>query len=210
MHLLFSFDHYMRVEETHTNCRLSTLITQTTTVACQLSSTLMQVLFSFDQKMSWENSHTNSRLSTLTSLVQPLLSFEQDIKVEKTLMQNYVNILARPQREFWGFHAKTYGGIGCLVFDSKFRVGRKGILVSRGHDHAGGGIHKLWVKTTPQAWCNLSFANETTFKKPEDNKFWQSTCNKSVDNLQQTCTLSQAMQTHPSYWLVDNKSVARC
>jgi hypothetical protein len=48
----------------------------------------------------------------------------------------------RPQRENWGFHAKTYGGIGFLVFDSKFKVGRKGLLVSRGHDHVGDGIHK--------------------------------------------------------------------
>ena len=31
---------------------------------------------------------------------------------------------------------------------------------------------------------------ETTCSKPVDNKFRQSTCNKSVDNLQQTCQQS--------------------
>ena len=49
----------------------------------------------------------------------------------------------RSQTEHWGFHAKMYGGIGFLTFDSKVKVGRKGLLVSRGHDHTGQGIHKL-------------------------------------------------------------------
>ena len=36
---------------------------------------------------------------------------------------------------------------------------------------------------------------ETTCSKPVDNKFRQSTCNKSVDNLQQTCR-QQAVASH--------------
>ena len=51
---------------------------------------------------------------------------------------------------------------------------------------------KLQQVCKNQACCNLSFADllqlvETTCNKPFDNKFGQSTCNKSVDNLQQTC-----------------------
>ena len=51
-----------------------------------------------------------------------------------------------------------------------------------------------------QAWCNLSFANllqlvETACNKPVDNKFGQSTCNKSVDKLQQACR-QQAVTSH--------------
>ena len=47
-----------------------------------------------------------------------------------------------------------------------------------------------------------------TCSKPANNKFSQSTCNKSVDNLQQTFisnNLSRAIRMHP-----DNKSFARC
>ena len=36
---------------------------------------------------------------------------------------------------------------------------------------------------------------ETTCSGPVDNKFWQSTCNKSVDNLRQTCR-QQAVASH--------------
>ena len=35
----------------------------------------------------------------------------------------------------------------------------------------------------------------TSCSKPVDNEFWQSTCNKSVDNLQQTCR-QQAVVSH--------------
>ena len=45
-----------------------------------------------------------------------------------------------------------------------------------------------------------------------DDRFWQSTCNKSIDNLQQTCR-QQAVKNNanPSwYWYVDNNSGARC
>ena len=53
-----------------------------------------------------------------------------------------------------------------------------------------------------QACCNLSFANllqlvETTCSKLVANRFWQSTCNTSVDNLHQTCR-QQAVASHVS------------
>ena len=63
--------------------------------------------------------------------------------------------------------------------------------------------------------CNLSFVDllqlvETTCRKPVDNKFWQSTCNKSVENLTTAINkLSQAMRTHPDIGL-RIKFVARC
>ena len=44
-----------------------------------------------------------------------------------------------------------------------------------------------------------------------DNKFWQSTCKRSVDNLQQTCR-QQVVASHANaswHRLVDNKSVAK-
>ena len=50
---------------------------------------------------------------------------------------------------------------------------------------------KLQQVCQSQAFCNLSFADllelvETTGSKPVENKFAQSTCNKSFDNLQQS------------------------
>ena len=66
--------------------------------------------------------------------------------------------------------------------------------------------------------CNLSLANSyilsklVTCRKPVDNKFRQSTCNKSFDNLQQVCR-QQAVTSHVNaslYRFVDNTSVARC
>ena len=41
-------------------------------------------------------------------------------------------------------------------------------------------LSNLWISSS----CNKSVNNsETTCRKPVDNKFWQPTCNKSVDNL---------------------------
>ena len=59
---------------------------------------------------------------------------------------------------------------------------------------------KLQQACLNQARCNLSFADllqlvETTCSKPVDNKFRQSTCNKSVDILQENCR-QQAVTSH--------------
>jgi hypothetical protein len=95
MQLLFSFDQAMKVEKTLTQtlaCQLSCnscsrLIKQwkLRKLSCKLSlvnfhATLVLV---WSSNESWENSHVNSRLLTL---VQLLFSFDQAIKVEKTLM----------------------------------------------------------------------------------------------------------------------------
>jgi hypothetical protein len=50
-------------------------------ISSQLSSSLVLV---WPGHESWENSHANSRFSTL---MQPLFSFDQGMRVEKTLMQ---------------------------------------------------------------------------------------------------------------------------
>ena len=69
--------HNMRVEKT--------LIK---TLACQLSSTLMQLLFSFDQDMRVEKTLLQTLPCQLSStLMQLLFSFDQDMRVEKTLIQ---------------------------------------------------------------------------------------------------------------------------
>ena len=57
------------------------------TLACQLSSTLMQLLFSFDKDMRVEKTLIQTLVSQLSSTLMKLFSFDQDIKVEKTLMQ---------------------------------------------------------------------------------------------------------------------------
>ena len=74
MQLLFSFDQYMRVEKT----LLQTLVCQ---LSCNSHTTLVLV---WPGHESWENSHTNSRLSTFMQL---LFSFDQYMRVEKTLLQ---------------------------------------------------------------------------------------------------------------------------
>ena len=59
------------------------------TLACQLSSTLMQLLFSFDQDMRVEKTLIQTLACQLSStLMQLLFLFDQDMLVEKTLMQN--------------------------------------------------------------------------------------------------------------------------
>ena len=58
------------------------------TLACQLSSTLMQLLFSFDQDMRVEKTLIQTLASQLSStLMQLLYSFDQGMRVEKTLIQ---------------------------------------------------------------------------------------------------------------------------
>ena len=57
------------------------------TLACQLSSTLMQLLFSFDQDMRVEKTLKQTLTSQLSStLIQLLFSFGQDMTVERTLV----------------------------------------------------------------------------------------------------------------------------
>ena len=57
------------------------------TLACQVSSTLMQLLFSFDQDMRVEKTLKQTLTSQLSStLIQLLLSFGQDMTVERTLV----------------------------------------------------------------------------------------------------------------------------
>ena len=64
------------------------------------------------------------------------------------------------------------------------------------------------VLAAPLACCNLSFADLLQLaktacskpvdnKEPVDNKFWQLTCSKSVDNTQQACC-QHAVATHAS------------
>ena len=58
------------------------------TLACQLSSTLMQLLFSFDQDRRVEKTLIQTLACQLSStLMQLLFSFDQDRRVEKTLIQ---------------------------------------------------------------------------------------------------------------------------
>ena len=69
---------------THANSRLSTLMQlffSMQTLACQLSCNSCSRL---TRTESWWNSHVNSRLSTLTQL---FFSFDQDTRVDETLMQ---------------------------------------------------------------------------------------------------------------------------
>ena len=57
------------------------------TLACQLSSTLMQLLFSFDQDMRVEKTLKQTLTSQLSStLIQLSFSFGQDMTVERTLV----------------------------------------------------------------------------------------------------------------------------
>ena len=57
------------------------------TLACQLSSTLMQLLFSFDQDMRVEKTLKQTLTSQLSStLIQLLFSFGQDMTVVRTLV----------------------------------------------------------------------------------------------------------------------------
>ena len=81
------------VEKSHSSTEINfpgyvekTLIQQT--LACQLSSTLMQLLFSFDQDMRVEKTLIQTLACQLSStLMQLLFSFDQDMRVEKTLIQ---------------------------------------------------------------------------------------------------------------------------
>ena len=58
------------------------------TLACQLSSTPMQLLFSFDQDMGVEKTLIQTLACQLSSTpMQLLFSFDQDMGVEKTLIQ---------------------------------------------------------------------------------------------------------------------------
>ena len=127
---LFSFEEETRVEKALASQLLwnsCSCLTRTwalrkliQTLACQLSSTLMQFLFSSDGFESWENSHTNSRLPTLiilhsafvpvyqiektliqtlacqlsTTLIQLLFSFDQDMTVETTLIRTFISQLS--------------------------------------------------------------------------------------------------------------------
>ena len=77
MRFLLSFDQDVRVEKT--------LIQ---TLACQLSSTFIQLLFSFDQDMRVEKTFIQTLACQLSpTLIQLLFSFDQDMIVEKTLIQ---------------------------------------------------------------------------------------------------------------------------
>ena len=60
--------------------------------------------------------------------------------------------------------------------------------------------------------CNLSFPDLLQHSKPVDNKFWQSTCNKSVNyNLRQTSlTRCGKPCEHILVLACCNKSVAGC
>ena len=94
MQLLFSFDQDMRVDETlmqtlacQLSCNSCSRLTRTwelMKLSCKLSlvnsATLVLV---WPAHESWWNSHVNSRLSTLMQL---LFSFDQDMKVDETLM----------------------------------------------------------------------------------------------------------------------------
>jgi hypothetical protein len=103
MQLLFSFDQAIKVEKTlmwTLACQLSCnscsrLIKQwkLRKLSCKLSllnshATLVLV---WSSNESWENSHVNSRFSTLMQL---LFSFDQAMKVEKTLMQTLASQLS--------------------------------------------------------------------------------------------------------------------
>ena len=58
------------------------------TLASQLSSTFMQLLFSFDQDMRIEKTLIQTLACQLSStLMQLLFSFDQDMRVEKTLIK---------------------------------------------------------------------------------------------------------------------------
>ena len=96
----------------HTNSRFSTLINShdtlvlispgheswensLTSLATQLSSTLMQLLFTFDQDMTVEKTLIQTLASQLSStLMQFLFSFDQDIRVERTLTRNFASQLS--------------------------------------------------------------------------------------------------------------------
>ena len=73
-----------------------------------------------------------------------------------------------------------------------------------------------------QTWYNFIFADllrvvETICIKLVDKKSWQSTCIKSVDNLQQTCyhlagasdDVNDPVDRVSAWWLQDNKACSR-
>ena len=84
MQLLFSFDQDMRVEKT----LMQTLASQ---LSCNSHATLVLV---WPGHESWENSHWNSRFSTLINSHALLFSFDQDMRVQKTLMQTLASQLS--------------------------------------------------------------------------------------------------------------------
>ena len=104
MQLLFSFDHEdMRVEKTLmqtlasqlscNSCSRLTRAWELRKLSCKLSllnshATLVLV---WPGHESWENSHANSCFSTLMQL---LFSFDQGMRVEKTLMQTLASQLS--------------------------------------------------------------------------------------------------------------------
>ena len=75
----------------------------------------------------------------------------------------------------------------------------------------------VWVMCFTRLYCISKYWNllqlaicrliETTCSQPVDNKFWQSTCSMSVDNLQQTCPYQTVTSRANASWyrLVDNK-----
>ena len=99
MQFLFSFDQDMRVDETliqtlacQLSCNSCSRLTRTwelMKLSCKLSFVNPHAILVlvWPGHESWWNSHTNSRLSTLMQL---LFSFDQDMRVDETLMQTLV------------------------------------------------------------------------------------------------------------------------
>ena len=152
MQLLFSFDQDTRVDE-NSHRKLSLVNSHATLVlvwpgheswwnshANSRLSTLMQLLFSFDQDMRVdENSHVNSLIVNshatlvlvwpgheswlmkvsswtlrLSTLMQLLFSFDQDMRVDETLMQTFAcqlscNIWSRLTRSMLGLSRINVG-----------------------------------------------------------------------------------------------------
>ena len=79
------------------------------TLACQLSSTFMQLLFSFDQDMRVEKTLIQTLACQLSStLMQLLFSFDQGMRVEKTLIQTLVcQLLFSFDKDFTNRHMQT-------------------------------------------------------------------------------------------------------
>ena len=63
----------------------------TQTLACQLSSTLIQLLFSFDQDMRVEKTSFIQTLACQlpSTLIQLLFSFGEDMRIDKIVIKNY-------------------------------------------------------------------------------------------------------------------------
>jgi hypothetical protein len=103
MQLLFSFDRGTRIEKT----LMQTLTSQLSCNSCSrlpeawelrklsfklsLLNSHVTLALVWPGHDSWENSHANSRLSTLMQL---LFSFDQDTRIEKTLMQTLASQLS--------------------------------------------------------------------------------------------------------------------